>query len=239
MGLIWYLFILGLESPKKCWMGLDVTDARVPRWRWFLKCSDSDTKKMYPAINREKSLHPDLLPTCSALFGKVMHCGNFSHWKPNIFRIWCKGPFGKHGVDFFPQLYFDRILGGSTDRTLWLCQNSYGKWLVIVDFPIKNWWFSIAMLNYQMVYTTVLDTPSCSRGGTHRWIQTPHKSLEPSRSTSRSIEPSRNLWRQRPLNKPVLSNIILHTYYIYIYIYIYTYLYIFILIYIYIYKWYK
>ena len=27
----------------------------------------------------------------------------------------------------------------------WLCQNSYWKWPVIVDFPIKKWWFSIVM----------------------------------------------------------------------------------------------
>ena len=27
----------------------------------------------------------------------------------------------------------------------------YWKWQLIVDFPIKKWWFSIAMLNYQRV----------------------------------------------------------------------------------------
>ena len=29
---------------------------------------------------------------------------------------------------------------------------SYWKWQFIVDFPIKIWWFSIAMLNYQRVH---------------------------------------------------------------------------------------
>ena len=27
---------------------------------------------------------------------------------------------------------------GDRNLTLWLCQNSYGKWSFIVDFPIKN-----------------------------------------------------------------------------------------------------
>ena len=35
--------------------------------------------------------------------------------------------------------------------TLWLCQNSYWKWPFIVDFPIKNGEFSIAMLVHQRV----------------------------------------------------------------------------------------
>ena len=41
--------------------------------------------------------------------------------------------------------------------TLWLCQNSYWKWPLIVDFPIKNGDFSIAMLVYQRVITTIVD----------------------------------------------------------------------------------
>jgi len=35
--------------------------------------------------------------------------------------------------------------------TLWLCQNSYWKWPFIGSFPVKKWWFSIVMLNYQRV----------------------------------------------------------------------------------------
>ena len=45
------------------------------------------------------------------------------------------------------------VSGGPVVRydTLWLCQNSYWKWLFIVDFPIKKWWLSIVMLVYQRV----------------------------------------------------------------------------------------
>ena len=58
---------------------------------------------MYPAINREKSLLSDLLPTCSTLFGfklctvAIFHIGNrtFFAFADAFF------PFGKHGVDFF------------------------------------------------------------------------------------------------------------------------------------------
>ena len=36
--------------------------------------------------------------------------------------------------------------------TLWLCQNSYWKWPLIVDFPIKKWWFSIVFCMFTRGY---------------------------------------------------------------------------------------
>ena len=41
--------------------------------------------------------------------------------------------------------------------TLWLCQNSYWKWPVIVDFPMKNGDFPYVMLNYQRFIAGKMD----------------------------------------------------------------------------------
>ena len=45
------------------------------------------------------------------------------------------------------------LVGPSKDstHTLWLCQNSYGKWPIYRWFTYKKWWCSIVKLVYQRV----------------------------------------------------------------------------------------
>ena len=44
--------------------------------------------------------------------------------------------------------------------TLWLCQNSYWKWLINSWFTNWKWWFSIAVLVYQRVCRIFSETTS-------------------------------------------------------------------------------
>ena len=47
----------------------------------------------------------------------------------------------------------DLEAGREIDGTLWLCQNSFGKWPFIVDIPINKWWIfpQLCERDYQRV----------------------------------------------------------------------------------------